>query len=118
MYQMKTSALFRAACCMGAVCAGATAEQVDAAGRYADLLGLAFQIRDDVLDATATSQTLGKDAGSDERSGKDTFLTHYGLQASAERIDELTAMAVAEAQRLPKPQFLIALAEKLTSRQA
>ena len=118
MYQLKTSALFRAACCMGAVCAGASAEQTDAAGRYADLLGLAFQIRDDVLDATATSQTLGKDAGSDARCGKDTFLTHYGLQASAERIGELTAQAVAAAQCLPQPQFLIALAEELTARRA
>ena len=118
MYQMKTSALFRVACCMGAVCAGASAAQVEAAGAYADLLGLAFQIRDDVLDATATSQALGKDAGSDARCGKSTFLSLYGRQASADRIGELTAQAVAAAQRLPQPQFLAALAEELIARPA
>ena len=62
----KTSALIRAACLMGVAAAGGTAEQADAAQRYADALGLAFQIRDDMLDVIGDEATFGKPIGSDK----------------------------------------------------
>ena len=81
MYSMKTSALLKAACECGVYCAAAEREEeyIKAAGIYAENLGLAFQIVDDILDVTSDNETLGKPTGSDERSDKRTFVSLYGL---------------------------------------
>lgn len=76
----KTGDLIRAACQMGAILGSGTEEQIAAAGAFAMSLGLAFQIRDDLLDQIGTQQELGKPIGSDAANQKSTFLTLYGQE--------------------------------------
>lgn len=95
----KTGALLRAACLMG-VCASAgrravDARAFDAAKEYAEHLGMAFQIQDDILDVTATTESLGKPVGSDEANQKTTFVTLLGVPACRELVLEHTARAKA-----------------------
>jgi len=89
LHSLKTGALIRAAVRMGALCGGASAEELAALGRYAAALGLAFQVRDDVLDIEGDSATLGKTAGKDVAQDKATFPALIGLDASRARLDEL-----------------------------
>lgn len=91
LHALKTGALIRAAVRMGALCGGAGAEALDALDRYADALGLAFQVRDDILDVEGDSATLGKTAGKDAAQAKATFPALIGMQASRERLRELSA---------------------------
>lgn len=79
MIQMKTSALFRIACEGGTLVGGASAEAQKALGSYGTCLGLAFQIRDDYLDMSSDSKTLGKDIGNDIRNGKKTIIAVHSL---------------------------------------
>jgi geranylgeranyl diphosphate synthase type II len=81
----KTAALIRAALRVGALLAGARAEQVEAISRAGEALGLAFQIVDDILDVEGNLAELGKSAGSDERKQKATYPSLYGLAKSKER---------------------------------
>lgn len=113
---LKTGALFRAACRMGVHCAGGTAEQLAAADAYAAALGLAFQIRDDMLDEIADQGQLGKPLGSDRQQGKHTFLTTLGLDECVRRVEALTAQAVEALQPLPESGSLAALARQLARR--
>lgn len=80
----KTGALFIAAIRGGAHLAGATHEQLLALTKFADLLGLAFQITDDILDVEGTAEELGKPVGSDEKNHKCTYVSLYGLEAAHE----------------------------------
>ena len=80
----KTGALFIAAIRGGAHLAGATDEQLLALTKFADLLGLAFQITDDILDVEGTTEELGKQVGSDEKNHKSTYVSLYGLAAAHE----------------------------------
>jgi len=89
----KTASLIRAACLMGAVAGNANDAQMAAAGEYADCVGLAFQIRDDILDAEGDEQVLGKPIGSDARSGKSTFYSLLGRDECERRIGVLTERA-------------------------
>jgi farnesyl diphosphate synthase len=89
LHALKTGALLRAAIRMGAIVAGvdaATSAQLD---RFADALGLAFQIRDDLLDIEGDSATLGKTAGKDVAQSKSTFPALLGVDASRARLQEL-----------------------------
>jgi farnesyl diphosphate synthase len=86
MHRLKTGALIRASVRLGALAAeGAGAPQMDALERYAECLGLAFQIRDDVLDVEASTEVLGKRQGADAALGKPTYPSLLGLQASKDR---------------------------------
>jgi geranylgeranyl diphosphate synthase type II len=82
MHARKTGALIRASALAGAIMAGAAAPQLDAIGRYAAELGLAFQIVDDILDVEGASSALGKTAGKDAAAGKPTYPALFGLAAS------------------------------------
>jgi geranylgeranyl diphosphate synthase, type II len=93
LHRLKTGALIRAACRMGALAAGGDAEVLARADTYGDSVGLAFQIADDVLDVTATPEALGKPVGADAAAGRFTFPAVLGLEASK----ELAARKVAEA---------------------
>ena len=95
----KTAALIRAALRVGALLAGARAEQVEAIGQAGQSLGLAFQIVDDILDVEGSLAELGKSAGSDERKKKATYPSLHGLHASKQRAGEL----VEETKRLLIP---------------
>ncbi len=93
----KTAALLRAACIMG-VCASAGHRDIDskamnAAKEYAENLGMAFQIQDDILDVTATTEILGKPVGSDAANEKTTFVTLYGIDACREMVMDYTEKA-------------------------
>jgi len=91
MHALKTGALLRAAVRLGALAAGADATTRTGLDRYADALGLAFQIRDDLLDIEASSDTLGKTAGKDAAQHKATFPALLGVAASRDRLAALSA---------------------------
>ncbi len=91
LHALKTGALLRAAVRMGAFAGGANDAQLEALDRYADALGLAFQIRDDLLDIEGDSATLGKTAGKDLQQQKSTFPALLGVDASRQRLQELAA---------------------------
>ncbi|KRA77225.1 geranyl transferase [Lysobacter sp. Root667] len=89
LHSLKTGALIRAAVRMGALCGGADAQALIALDRYAHALGLAFQVRDDILDIEGSSATLGKTAGKDVAQDKATFPALIGLDGSRARLDAL-----------------------------
>lgn len=91
LHAMKTGALLRASTRLGAIAAGADDAQRQALDRYAEALGLAFQIRDDLLDVESDSATLGKTAGKDAAQNKATFPALLGLEASRQRLQALAA---------------------------
>ena len=99
IHDRKTGALLRAACLMGVIAASGHREVdgscLDAAREYATKLGLAFQIRDDMLDVTATEEALGKPIGSDAANSKTTYVTLLGLEGCAERVQACTEAAKA-----------------------
>jgi geranylgeranyl diphosphate synthase type II len=94
MDEKKTGALIKAACEMGCVIGGATEKQVQAATQYAHSIGLAFQIIDDILDVTSTSEELGKPVGSDSDNNKSTYVSLLGIDRCKELVEELTNTAV------------------------
>jgi geranylgeranyl pyrophosphate synthase len=89
VHSAKTGELILASARIGAVSADASPEALRAVEKYARSLGLAFQIMDDVLDATATSTTIGKTAGRDAVLGKSTYVSVLGVAQARERADEL-----------------------------
>lgn len=112
----KTMALIRCSVLCG-LCLGergdALTERLDEYGRR---LGLAFQIADDLLDATATTEEAGKTTGKDEEQDKATFVCVLGVDGAKARLKEETDAAVAAVKDLPSPDFLIGLAKYLESR--
>lgn len=89
----KTAALLQASTVIGAMIAGADEKQIAALTEYGNAVGLAFQVIDDILDITATSEQMGKTVGKDERDGKATYPSIAGLEKSKEYARELTARA-------------------------
>jgi len=94
MHACKTGALIRTAVRLGALTAGADAAALDALDRYAAAVGLAFQVRDDILDVEGESAVIGKTAGKDAAAEKPTFPSIIGLDASRARLSELTTIAL------------------------
>ena len=116
-HSMKTAALLSAACEIGCVAASAGEAEREAARRYGQAVGLAFQIVDDVLDVTGGTESLGKTAGKDAASEKITFVSLYGLDCCRELAEENTRLAVETARScFAEPDFLIWLAETLCRR--
>ena len=116
MVSLKTGALLRAACEGGALLAGAGEEQLQAARNYADCIGLAFQIQDDILDVTGDQAVLGKAIGSDESNQKTTFVSVYGLETCRGMVRNLTQQALAAADVFADGEFLKELALYLAQR--
>ncbi len=114
IHTRKTGALIGAACTLGVIAAGGTEEQLDAAARYAAGLGLAFQIRDDMLDVIGDAQKLGKKTGMDEH--KNTYVRLLGLDECARRIEKLTKHALQALDVYDDGEFLRQLAQMLVSR--
>ncbi len=102
LHRLKTGALITAACRLGVLSAGGSASALEAAERYGADLGLAFQIADDVLDATSSAEALGKPAGADAAAGRFTFPSVVGLVASRQLAHELVARAK-DAVRVVEP---------------
>ncbi|HWU75197.1 MAG TPA: farnesyl diphosphate synthase [Rhodanobacter sp.] len=95
MHTCKTGALIRASVQLGAMVAGADASTLASLDAYAHAVGLAFQVRDDILDVEGESAVIGKTAGKDAAAAKPTFPSIIGLDASRSRLDELTEAALA-----------------------
>jgi farnesyl diphosphate synthase len=95
MHAMKTGALLSCALELGGIAAHLNAAQMAQLQQYSTALGLAFQIVDDVLDATADSQTLGKTAGKDAAANKPTYVTLMGLDYAQKQAKELQEIAIA-----------------------
>lgn len=117
MQQLKTGALLSTACYLGALAAGASEEEGAKVLLFAGYLGGAFQIRDDILDATGTEETLGKPIGSDQKSGKENFYTLLGEKVAQERLVDWTEKAKAELSSFHHNEFILWLADELTQRQ-
>lgn len=114
IHRLKTGALISAACRMGAAAAGASEAQMQAAAAYAESIGLAFQIRDDMLDVLGDAKKLGKATGMDEN--KSTFVTLYGLERCSQWIEEENQKAIAALHAFDDREFLMDLAEMLACR--
>ena len=110
----KTGALIRAACACGALAGGASEAQFDAACQFAAYLGLAFQIRDDMLDVIGTKEEMGKGVGTD--ADKNTFVRLYGLARCEELVQTYTANAIRALDVFTDTGYLIDLAKSLTAR--
>jgi farnesyl diphosphate synthase len=100
IHRGKTAALIRASCELGAIAAGAPGGWRAALADYGEDLGLAFQVADDVLDATADSATLGKTAGKDAAQGKWTYVAVHGLDAARAEARRLADAAIGHLDRL------------------
>ncbi len=94
MHLLKTGALIKAACLMGAIVAGADEYKLSAAAEYAECIGLAFQLVDDVLDITSTTYELGKPVNSDVDNQKSTLVSLFGVEECLKRAEELTNIAI------------------------
>ncbi|QNR98499.1 polyprenyl synthetase family protein [Stenotrophomonas sp. 169] len=92
MHALKTGALIRAAVRMGALCGHAPATDLARLDQFADALGLAFQVRDDILDVEASSEQLGKTAGKDVAQDKSTFPALLGMDGAKARLAELSTV--------------------------
>src|SRR3712207_7757100 len=121
IHKYKTGALIKSSARIGAILAGAGAEGQAAVSEYASELGLCFQIVDDVLNATATREELGKSAGSDAEQGKATFVGVYGLEGARQQADAsgeraLAARSEEHTSELQSRQYLVCrlLLEKKT----
>jgi len=113
----KTAKMFRCAAAMGAICAGATQKQFERLCEYGMHVGLAFQIADDILDETASSEQLGKTAGKDLKAAKCTYPAVVGLERAREVQEKLTSEAVAMLKPFGSKadtlrQFAVALLER------
>ncbi len=119
MHACKTGALISAACEMGCIIGGASAEQIEAARLFAANIGLAFQVVDDILDVTSTTEELGKKVGSDAQNEKSTYVTELGLEKAQELADSLTEEAIQALDVFPDGAVkndVIALAKYLAVR--
>ena len=104
IHRQKTGALIRAACRMGAFAAAANADTLDRLTRWGETMGLMFQVVDDILDQTQSSEHLGKSAGKDEAQGKMTYPKIHGVAWSRDHVKEL----LEQSEQLLKPLGVLA----------
>ncbi len=117
IYRLKTSALIEASMMVGAILAGAGEADVKRMEQIAGKIGLAFQIQDDILDVTSTTEMLGKPVHSDEKNEKTTYVTWKGIEKAKEDVERMTQGAVSELKAFPaKDEFLVLLLESLVYR--
>ena len=117
MHKLKTGALIKAACLMGCIVSGADDIKLSAATEYAECVGLAFQLVDDVLDVISTEQELGKPIGSDADNNKSTLVSLFGVEECMRRAEQLTQRAIFALDAFDgDSDFLKEFAAKLISR--
>lgn len=97
---LKTAAMMKASAKLGCIAAGAGESEIAQAGKFAEEIGLAFQIIDDILDATGETDALGKTVGKDAASGKNTYVTRAGLDSARLTAEALTGSAISRAERI------------------
>ncbi|MCI8515048.1 MAG: polyprenyl synthetase family protein [Lachnospiraceae bacterium] len=118
IYRLKTGALLEASLMIGAVLAGASDEEVGRMERIAGQVGMAFQIRDDILDLIARPEELGKPVKSDEKNHKTTHVTLVGLDQAKRDVEEISGQAIRELEALPScTEFLKNLIGMLITRE-
>ncbi|MGI6578371.1 MAG: polyprenyl synthetase family protein [Eubacteriales bacterium] len=115
-HRLKTGALISAACVAGCIIAGATQEHQKAARRYAEAIGLSFQIKDDLLDRLGDEKALGKPVGSDISQGKQTYVDIYGISECEKMIDKLTLSAKGYLSIFDNNEFLMWFTDYLSAR--
>lgn len=98
IYANKTSALIEASMMVGAILGGAKEEEIVQIEKIANKIGLAFQIRDDILDQISSVEELGKPINSDEKNGKVTYVTLRGLENASKDVEEISSEAIKELQ--------------------
>ena len=117
IYKLKTSALLEAAMMTGAVLAGAAEEEVRTIEQVASDVGVAFQVRDDILDVTGTLESIGKPVHSDDKNEKTTYVTLKGLEQASADVEELSDRAPRNLTSLPyKNEYLTELIQSLVYR--
>lgn len=117
IFKLKTSALIESAMMTGAILAGAKSEEVDIIEKIAGYVGMAFQIQDDILDITSTTQVLGKPVHSDEKNEKTTYVTLHGMEKSKKDVMEYSTKAIGLLAELDvKNLYLEWLLKELISR--
>ncbi|RDU24866.1 polyprenyl synthetase family protein [Anaerosacchariphilus polymeriproducens] len=118
IYELKTGALIEASMLIGAILAGATKNEQIIIREIAKDIGLAFQIQDDILDVTSTTEILGKPIGSDEKNKKATYVTLMGLAQAQDDVSEISKRAIRKVDSLVvKNEFLTELIKELVSRE-
>ena len=116
IHKLKTGALISAACILGCIAAGASEKQIEAASRYAYYLGIAFQIKDDLLDVEGNEEELGKPVGSDAKNDKTTYVTLVGEKKADRDVRKLTACAIKQLDSFSNKDFVVLLSDYLISR--
>lgn len=100
IYRLKTAALLESSMMIGAVLAGADSEQLQVVESVARKVGIAFQIQDDILDITSTTEKLGKPTGSDAKNHKMTYAVLHGIDESEKKVETLSCEAVEQLEQL------------------
>ena len=118
MYSLKTGAIIKSSVTAGATLAGASQEEIKALEIYAEKIGIAFQIEDDILDITSTQEKLGKAIGSDAANNKITYLTFKSIDEARKDVVDFTEEAIKSLSVFGnKAKYLIELAKYLTNRE-
>ena len=117
MHQNKTGALLKLCVRMGAILAQATESDLESLSNYAEKIGLAFQIKDDILSEEGDEEILGKPVGNDKELGKCTYVSQYGLQGAKEKLEKIVKEAIQELEVYgEKAKFLKELAIYIQNR--
>ena len=116
VHRLKTGALISAACLLGCIAAGADDEKIAAASAFAYDLGVAVQIKDDILDVVGSTEALGKPVGSDAENNKTTYVTVRGMENAQKDVEMLTSAAVSRLSAFENTDFLKTLALYLVNR--
>ncbi|MBE6752322.1 MAG: polyprenyl synthetase family protein [Ruminococcaceae bacterium] len=117
MDNLKTGCLISVACALGCVVAGASDDLINSAKVFGEKLGLAFQIKDDILDVTSSLEKLGKMTGSDKENNKSTYVTLLGIEKCEELVKKLTNEALEELNAFPNNELIKEYADYLQNRE-
>lgn len=120
IYEKKTSALIEASLMIGAALAGAKEEAVRRMEEIGRNIGLAFQIQDDILDVSSTTEVLGKPVGSDEKNNKRTYVSIYGMEEAKDAVKRISMQAIESMEGLEgteDKEFLLKLTKYLIDRE-